>query len=409
MLNPPPGSSAPIGTGVVRAINARAALRLLLDDGPLTRPEIASHLGVSKPTASHLLSQLREMSLVKSDGNRDGAIGRAAELFSADARIAHMAALDVTPERIAAAVVDFAGAVIGEFELPTPAQKAPDPVAHVHAALTGACKAAGIDLADLRRVVIGIQGAIDPTTDRLRFAAHIPGWQRAGLASAIEKRVGAPIAIENDVNLAAIAERARGAAEGLDSFALLWVSDGIGMGLMLGGRLHRGLTGGAGELSDMPVPGAPTVRESPEYGTNGMQALAGAPALEEVLREHGFSGATVADALQAAVDSDAEGAASALDEIARRLALGLSAVVAIIDPELLVLAGSLAAAGSDRLRSLVQHHLYAIVTARPPVLLTRVDGNPVLTGALWLAVTGTQDEVLASVSGGSKPHAPVEA
>ncbi|MEV4775748.1 ROK family transcriptional regulator [Microbacterium sp. LWH12-1.2] len=408
MLNPPTGASPPIGTGVVRAINARAALRLLLDHGPLTRPEIAASLGVSKPTASHLLSQLREMSLVKSDGNRDGAIGRAAELFSADARIAHMAALDVTPERIAAAVVDFAGAIVGEFELPTLSGKIPDPAADVHAALAGACAAAGIDLTDLRRVVIGIQGAIDPTTDRLRFAAHIPGWQRAGLSSTIEARVGVPIDIENDVNLAAIAERVSGAAEGLDSFALLWVSDGIGMGLMLGGRLHRGLTGGAGEISDMPIPGAPTVQESPEYGSNGMQALAGAPALEEVLRQHGFTGDTVTDALAAAVDSDAEGAAAALDEIARRLALGLSAVVAIIDPELLVLAGSLAAAGSDRLRSLVQHHLYAIVTARPPVLLTRVDGNPVLTGALWLAVTVTQDEVLASVSGGQKQQVAAE-
>lgn len=408
MLNPPAGTSPPIGTGVVRAINARAALRLLLDHGPLTRPEIAASLGVSKPTASHLLSQLREMSLVKSDGNRDGAIGRAAELFSADARIAHMAALDVTPERIAAAVVDFAGTIVGEFELPTLSDKTPDPAADVHAALAGACAAAGIDLTDLRRVVIGIQGAIDPTTDRLRFAAHIPGWQRAGLSGAIEARVGVPIDIENDVNLAAIAERVSGAAEGLDSFALLWVSDGIGMGLMLGGRLHRGLTGGAGEISDMPIPGAPTVQESPEYGSNGMQALAGAPALEEVLRQHGFTGDTVTEALAAAVDSDAEGAAAALDEIARRLALGLSAVVAIIDPELLVLAGSLSAAGSDRLRSLVQHHLYAIVTARPPVLLTTVEGNPVLTGALWLAVTVTQDEVLASVSGGQKQQVAAE-
>ncbi|WP_407357810.1 ROK family protein [Microbacterium sp. LTA6] len=408
MLNPPTGASPPIGTGVVRAINARAALRLLLDHGPLTRPEIAASLGVSKPTASHLLSQLREMSLVKSDGNRDGAIGRAAELFSADARIAHMAALDVTPERIAATVVDFAGTIVGEFELPTLSDKTPDPAADVHAALAGACAAAGIDLTDLRRVVIGIQGAIDPTTDRLRFAAHIPGWQRAGLSSTIEARVGVPIDIENDVNLAAIAERVSGAAEGLDSFALLWVSDGIGMGLMLGGRLHRGLTGGAGEISDMPIPGAPTVQESPEYGSNGMQALAGAPALEEVLRQHGFTGDTVTEALAAAVDSDAEGAAAALDEIARRLALGLSAVVAIIDPELLVLAGSLSAAGSDRLRSLVQHHLYAIVTARPPVLLTTVEGNPVLTGALWLAVTVTQDEVLASVSGGQKQQVAAE-
>lgn len=400
MLNPPTTISPPTGTGVVRAINARAALRLLLDQGPLTRPEVAERLGVSKPTASHLLSQLRETSLVKSDGNRDGTIGRAAELFSANARVAHMAALDVTPERIVAAIVDFAGTPVGDFELRTTGHTS-DPLAQVHAALTGACASARIDIADLRRVVIGIQGALDPTTDRLRFAAHMPGWQRGGLVKALETRIGAPVSIDNDVNLATIAERMRGAAAGLDNFALLWISDGIGMGLMLGGQIHRGLTGGAGEIAEMPVPGAATVSESPTYGSNGMQALAGAPALEAVLHEYGFSGDTPVDALKAATVSNTEAASAALDEIARRLALGLSAVVAIIDPELLVLAGDLAVAASERLRGLVQHHLHAIVTARPPVLLTQVDGNAVLTGALWLAVTVTQDEILASVSGGS--------
>ncbi|HZU92578.1 MAG TPA: helix-turn-helix domain-containing protein, partial [Microbacterium sp.] len=86
----------PTGTSVVRAINARAALRLLLDRGPLSRPEIAALLAVSKPTASHLLAQLRESGLVKSDGNRDGTVGRAAELFSANETAAYAAAMDVT-------------------------------------------------------------------------------------------------------------------------------------------------------------------------------------------------------------------------------------------------------------------------------------------------------------------------
>lgn len=400
MLNSATPISPPTGTGVVRAINARAALRLLLDHGPLTRPEVSERLGVSKPTASRLLSQLCEMALVKSDGNRDATIGRAAEQFSIDARAAYMAALDVTPERIAAAIVDFTGALVGTFELPM-AETSPDPVAQVHAALIGVCDSAAISIADLHRVVIGIQGAIDPTTDRLRFAPHIPGWQCSGLVSALEDRTGAPVSIDNDVNLATIAEHVHGVAEGLDNFALLWISDGIGMGLMLGGQLHRGLTGGAGEIAEMPVPGAATVAESPEYGTNGMQALAGAPAIEAILREHGFTGHTAVEAMREAVASDTEGASAALDEIARRLALGLSAVVAIIDPELLVLAGDLAVAASERLRILVQHHLHAIVTARPPVLLTHVASNPVLAGALWLAIKVTQDEMLASVSGGS--------
>lgn len=399
MVNPP------TGTSVVRALNARAALRLLLDSGPLSRPEIASALAVSKPTASHLLTQLRESDLVRSDGSRDGAIGRAAELFRVNERAAFTAALDVTPERIIAAVVDVTGTRIGESELATEEGVEADPGELVHTVLTEACTNGGIQLSDLSLVVIGIQGAIDPTSDRLRFAPHLPGWQRSGLTEQLEKRIGAPVSIENDVNLVAIAERAHGAAEDLDSFAVLWVSDGIGLGLMLGGRIHRGLTGGAGEISDLPLPGTPVPPAKNEHGASGMQALAGAPALGRVLAAHGFDAHTPTEAMLLATADEGESAAAALDEVASRLALGLSAVVAIIDPDVIVLAGDFALAGGERLRSLVQHHLHATVVARPPVLRSTLEGNPVLDGALILALARAQDEVLSTVSGGQSRSA----
>lgn len=390
----------PTGTSVVRAINARAALRLLLDLGPLSRPEIAAHLAVSKPTASHLLMQLRDSDLVKSDGSRDGAVGRAAELFRVNEKAAYAAAADVTPERIATVIVDITGTRVGAFDLTTIDGMEVEPSELVHDALAGACAAAGIGVADLRRVVIGIQGAIDPTSDRLRFAEHLPGWQRAGLSSALQERLGTAVDIENDVNLVAIAERAHGVATENDSFAVLWVSDGIGMGLMFGGRVHRGLTGGAGEISDLPLPGAPVGPQMNEHGASGMQALAGAPALGRVLAAQGFDAPTPAQAMSDAAAADTQEASTALDEVARRLALGLASVVAVVDPDLIVLAGDLALAGGERLRSLVQHHLHALVVARPPVLLSALEDNPVLDGALRLAVERVQDEVLSTVSGG---------
>ena len=393
----------PTGTSVVRAINARATLRLLLDDGPQSRPDIAARLLVSKPTASHLLAQLREDGLVLSDGNRDdGAVGRAAEMFRVNASAAYAAAIDVTPERIAAAVVDLIGTRVGEYELPTPEGDDVEASERVHDVLSGACEHAGIPLTALRLVVIGVQGAIDPASDRLRFAAHLPGWQGDSLTAALTERLRLPIMIENDVNLAAIAERAHGVAAAHDSVAVLWISDGIGMGLMFGGRVHRGLTGGAGEIADLPVPGTPTPQESPEFGTGGMQALAGGPALGRVLAEHGFVRATPNEALRAAAASDDDSADSALDEIARRLVLGLTAVIAIVDPELIVLAGDLALAGGDRLRSRVESGLRAAVVARPLVLLTALEENAVLDGGLRLALGRVQDQVLETVSGGQR-------
>lgn len=401
--------SRPTGTGVVRAINARAALRLLLDQGPLSRPQIAAALGVSKPTASHLLAQLHQSGLVRSGGSRSGTVGRAAELFGVDETAAYAAAVDVTPERIATAVVDFTGARVGAFELPAPEDPHADPADLVLSALRGACAPIGVDPAGLRSVVIGIQGAIDPGTDRLRFAAHLANWQRAGLTTEIRERIGAPVAIENDVNLAAIAECAHGVATADDCFAVLWVSGGIGMALMFRGQIHRGLTGGAGEIADLPLPGAPAARASDGSGVGGMQALAGARALGRVLAAQGFREATPAAALRAAVTAPSERAESALDEIARRLALGLSSVVAIVDPDLIVLAGDFALAGGERLRARVQDRLHERIVARPRVRLSGLAGNPVLDAALRLALSTARDEVLGAISGGRAPGAAADA
>ncbi|WEK60720.1 MAG: ROK family protein [Candidatus Microbacterium colombiense] len=405
----PAAPTPPTGTSVVRAINARAALRLMLDEGPQSRPEIAARLSVSKPTASHLLAQLHADGLVHSDGNRDGAIGRAAELFRVDATSAYAASIDVTPERIVAVVVDLVGQRVGEHVLLTPdaedAENAESSGAadRVHLVVSAACAEAGISLTALHLVVIGIQGAIDPVADRLRFAAHLPGWQGAGLVASLQDRLGVPVAIENDVNLVAIAERAHGVAADQDGVAVLWVSDGIGMGLMFGGRIHRGLTGGAGEIADLSVPGAPTPQESPGFGTGGMQALAGGPALGRVLADHGFDQGTPEQAMRAAAASDALPAELAIDEIARRLVLGLTAVIAILDPDLIVLAGDLALAGGERLRARVEARLRAAVVARPLVLLSGLEENAVLDGGLRLALTRVQDQVVDTVSGGQRP------
>ncbi|SDL63033.1 ROK family protein [Nonomuraea maritima] len=102
--------------------------------------------------------------------------------------------------------------------------------------------------------------------------------------------LGVPVDVENDVNLAAVAERAHGAARGRDDFVLLWADVGIGAAIVLGGRMHRGTTGGAGEVGYLPAPGAPTARESGRYGDHGLQALSGGRAVLEVLRSYGIEG-----------------------------------------------------------------------------------------------------------------------
>ncbi|MBT2211871.1 ROK family transcriptional regulator [Actinomadura sp. NEAU-AAG7] len=406
MPAPVPGTPS-----LLRAINDRAALEALLARGPLTRPELSELTGISKPTASQLLARLEEAGLVVRDGTRAGLPGRTAGLYRLNAAAAHVAGADVTPARISVSVADLAGTVVGAHTLETPGRIRVDVVARMGEALDGAAKDAGLTRADLDRAVIGIQGAVDPGTGRLGYAAHIPGWHIPDLVGTLSGGLGVPVAIENDVNLAALAELAGGRAAGAGDFVLLWVADGVGMAVVLNGALHRGATGGAGEIGYMPAVGAPLMRDVRRTHTGGVHSLTGGVAVLRLLREHGFRGRDAAAVLRraaatvgaaptgtrTAADAGAR-AERALTELASRLGVTLATVVGVLDPALVVLTGDVLHAGGEPLRARVEQHLHSLTIPRPKVRISSVQGNPVLAGALQQALQETREEVFSTTA-----------
>ncbi|MEU2059370.1 ROK family transcriptional regulator [Streptomyces sp. NPDC013455] len=386
---------------VLRAMNDRAALDLLLEHGPLSRTRIGKLTGLSKPTASQLLARLEAAGLVRLTGTSEGRPGPNAQLYAVNPTAAHAAGLDVTPDRIRAAVADITGRTVGEYELPTPGRRpAHAVVRQVTDALDGAVKAAGLTRSDVHRLVIGTPGAFDPNTGRLRYASHLPGWHSPTLLDDLAAALPMPVEYENDVNLVAIAEQRLGAARGHRDFVLLWNEEGLGAALVLGGRLHRGWTGGAGEVGFLPVPGAPLVRQVTKANSGGYQELAGSQALPELARELGVPDlppGPYAEAAAALVARAADHASGPHRELLRvyatRLATGLAALVSVLDPELVVLSGSALTAGGEVLRALVQAELEDLAAARPRLVVGDVRDHPVLRGALESALAATRDEV----------------
>ncbi|GAB2613577.1 ROK family transcriptional regulator [Streptomyces capparidis] len=377
---------------LLRAINDRAALDLLLEHGPLSRTRLGALTGLSKPTASQLLSRLEAAGLVVPTGTSAGRPGPGAQLYEVNPDAAHVAGLDVTPARIRAAVADITGRTVGSFRLPTPGRRARGAVERVRRALDGALADAGLGRERLHRVVIGTPGAFDPGTGRLRYAPHLPGWHSPGLLDELGAALGVPFEVDNDVNLAAVAEQRLGRARTCRDFVLLWGDEGIGAAVVIGGRLHRGATGGAGEVAFLPLPGTPLVRGVGRANEGGFQALAGGPAVLALAREHGIA---ARDARQAVAGLPAAGGAgeAVLRGFAQRLAVGLAAVVAVVDPELIVLGGGLITAGGEPLRRLVQAELAQLTVPRPKLVLTGVTEHPVVCGALQSALLTTRDEV----------------
>ncbi|WP_327306723.1 ROK family transcriptional regulator [Streptomyces sp. NBC_01298] len=400
---------------LLRALNDRAALELLLTHGPLSRTRIGHLTGLSKPTASQLLARLEAAGLVVATGTATGRPGPNAQLYAVNARAAHVAGLDVTPGRILASVADLAGEVIGSHELPY--AEGTGPVEQVTRALGEAVKDAGLHLADIHRVVIATPGSFDPRTGVLRYADHLAGWQSPTLLDELAAALPMPVEYENDVNLAAVAEQRLGAARGHEDFVLLWNEEGLGAALVLGGRLHRGWTGGAGEIGFLPVAGHPLVRQVTRVNSGGYQELAGVQVLPPMAARLGVEAPPAAAAGAGSVHGAVYGAEAGamveaaaalltqaaaapegahldlLREYATALATGLASLVAVLDPEIVILSGALTIAGGEPLRELLEAELADLAPSRPRLVTGEVRERPVLRGALESALAATRDEV----------------
>lgn len=365
----------------LREHNDRAALALLLEHGSLTRNRLGELSGLSKPTAAQMVARLERAGLIEPVGEVSGGRGPNAISYGVRADRLRGVAIDIRDRRIAATVVDALDRDHPIVEFATDDHDR-TPEGDVRAAIEAACAAADVDPETVALVWVGVQAAISADGDALSFTDTLPGWPELGARRRIEDALHLEVALDNDVNLAAIAERAVGAGQDVASFALLWLGDGLGLAVDLGGTLHRGAAGGAGEIGYLPVPRA----------AEGL--VAGAEDLTDLL-----GGEAVAPLL-ANLDDDS------LNALADRVVLGVIPVLAVLDPELVVLGGPTGAAGGSRLAELVAERLSGIESRRlehssrwrPAVRESGIAGPPVLGGARRMLVGRIHDRLVADIS-----------
>lgn len=386
----------------LRAMNDRAALDLLLEHGPLSRTRIGKLTGLSKPTASQLLARLEASGLVLATGTSEGRPGPNAQLYEVDPSAAYAAGLDVTPERVLAAVADITGRTVGSFELPTPGRRPAQPVVRqVTDALDGAVKAAGLARADVHRLVIGTPGAFDPGTGLLRYASHLPGWHTPTLLDELAAALPMPVEYENDVNLVAVAEQRLGAARGHEDFVLLWNEGGLGAALVLGGqaapRLDRRRGRGGFPAGSRSAPGA-AGDQSQQWRLSGARGLPGDPGPRPRARHGGHPvGAVRRGRRRPRRAGRHRGHRPRPSCSWRPTPPGWPPVSPPSSPSSTPNSSSSAVPrsplGGDTLRALVQAELEELAASRPRLVVGAVHEHPVLRGALESALAATRDEV----------------
>lgn len=340
------GSVKTATPAMARAINDRLALDLLLDHGALTAPQLRELTGLSRPTVADLLDRLQEAGLVEAAGEYgEDRRGPNARLYRVVAGRALVAGVDIRRTGLTVTVADLTGHVVGSATRGA----SNDLAADVSAAVREAAGGRSVDT-----VVLGAPGLVHPHTSTLAGDNGVPGWSDS-LLSSVGDELGARVVLENEVNLAAIAEHRVGAAAGHDDFALLWLDDGVGGAVVLDGRLRRGLSGGAGEIGLLDMAGTTFCCAIDPATTPGLSR----------------------------------------GQLVDRIAQAAFAVVAVLDPGLIVLGGATGRSGGESLAAEIAAQVGARSPAVTQIRPSTVEGNAILQGAVLTALDLTRDTVFA--------------
>ncbi|TCO50310.1 putative NBD/HSP70 family sugar kinase [Kribbella antiqua] len=381
---------------LIRAINEQVLLDHIRRSGPVSRTELASLTGLSKPTVFAALGTIERAGLVHATGQRTGVPGPAAILYGVRPEAGFVLALDVGHEFLRGAVADLAGTTRSRLSVRTKAANAMGRVQELADLAAKLLTEAGIEASQLTQTVIGSPGVYDPKRDTLTLTGRLSGWDSPAVLPALRERFGSSLMIENDVDAAALAERVHGHGQEVDSFAFVSVGTGIGMGLVLDGKLRHGAHGVAGEISYLPFAegSGSDVRDARKRGN--FDASASAAAVVRAAKRAGVRRASTAEKVFAAAARGDAIAAAVVAEEALMVAKVVCTVITVVDPELIVLGGGIGQAPGFLEAVIDQVRVLAPVL--PDIKATELGTDTVVAGCLAAGLDQAWQHLISRIS-----------
>jgi len=407
-----PADAAPVNglsaarPALIRAMNEQLLLEHIRAAGPYSRADLARVSGLSKPTVSLALANLERAGLVRLAGQRTGVPGRSALLYEVRPEAGFVLGLDIGLRYLRGAVADLSGVVRARESREAGATSVRGRVGELLELAEDLSDRAGISPAAVIQTVVGSPGVYDRQRDVIALTGGLPGWDRPEALAGLREAFGPGLAIENDVDAAALAERALGHGRDVDNFAFVHVGTGIGMGLVLGGRLHRGVHGVAGEIAFMPL-GAGSrssiaaaldgdevdPEEARRRGT--LETAAAADGIVRAARRAGIREPVSARSVfEAAARGDARAAAVVAEE-ARLVAAAICCVITVVDPSLIVLGGGIGQAPG--FAKAVTSALTAMAPVLPEVRVSALGTDVVVDGCLAEGASLAWNQLIAAL------------
>lgn len=365
---------------------------LLEQQAAVTRPMIAAACEVSRPTVFTAIERLVELGLVYDIGQMSGRPGRSATLYQMSPTAGVVAAVDIGGSNTRVAVADVRGRILAERREPTAAGGGPRIVEHATEMVHTALSMASAEPDRLATVAVSVPGVLDPDGGTVHYAINIDQFSPFDFRGPLGTALGAPVVVENNVNLAAMGERWQGVAQNLSTFAVVAVGAGIGAGIVHDGKLLRGSHGAAGEVAFLPPYGG-QIRDK----TMRKDAVGGLRLLEEAKARSGWRGAppaTVEELFRRAAAGE-ETAMGLVEDECRSIAAVIAALCAIVDPEKVILTGGVG--DNDELIRRADKLIAGMAAFPPPVIRSELGERASLVGAIWLATRVARTSLLASV------------
>jgi predicted NBD/HSP70 family sugar kinase len=368
---------------LLRALNERTVLDAVRESGPVSRAEVARQTGISRPTVSLVLRSLLEDGLVREaahdpDGPHYGAV-----YYEAHPEAAVVLGVDFGAGAVRTALCDLAGEVRAREEIRSRGS-VDERIEALASTVRSLLRTSKLPADLLEYAVVALPAVVSPA-DGSVSSADLPGLGPGDFRERLEHALRAPVALENDVNLAAVAEQRHGVAHGVADFAFLLVGAGLGAAVVVDWKLHRGHNGAAGELDavrngreDEVDPCAAAISRHAADAAAGRETVLEPPyELRDI-----FAAARARDAVAAAV----------VEETARRIALHVLPLAATLDLPLVVLGGSVGA--NAELVEPVRRHLDGWLPTPPPRIEVSALGEAaVLEGAVAAGVDAALERV----------------
>lgn len=309
---------------LIREINSSLVLGELRG-GLVSRTELAKRTGLSLPTVSEIVADLLGSGVIEERETALSGGGRRPVLLGLKADAGYVIGIKLTETRVIAVLTDLTAGIVER----TTATITRDDVGTVVRAVAKVVRTLR-GKKPVQGVGVGLAGVIDRASGVVRHATY-SDWHDVDLAAILEKRIGLPVVVDNDVNTLVASEQWFGAGRGVSDVAVVSIGRGIGLGMVLDGRLYRGAGGGAGEFGHTKV-----VADGPLCACGGrgcLETLIGEPA---ICARAGTG--TIDEAVELARNGDQQ-VAGVFAEVGRILGTAVGNLVNLLNPKLIVLAG----------------------------------------------------------------------